>query len=335
MEPGNGATLHLCTACEQINWHEPDIDMFADSVLREESIHELVLRTFYSFCRLVMHLLHPTGADGLAEWARTHSLSASKQRYEIAYQDFGAERRWNKGTITIAVRSNPKGFLEFMGHIYEVRQDSTPVRIQPESLDPGSAEIRREVLLSWVVECEKEHLNCKKHIKASRELEAASIRLIDVLDKKVVNTVSTCRYIALSYVWGDMSLLPSNWREVALPEDPSGFPDYLKQMPRTMQDAVDTVLLMGERYLWIDFICIPQKDAEERQRQIQQMDLIYNHAYLTIVAASGSDADFGLPGIRRGSRSAPRAIGNLGSVELVAEPEDTIADRLPSTIYET
>lgn len=336
--PVENQAKRLCSKCEQIDWDEPDYETtFEGSIYRDESIYDLISRPFCSFCRLIMHLLSPRGADELIEWAQKHPTATSEPRYDIHIQDYGNKGRWNKDTRAIAVRSDQKGFLEFKGHIYEVGRNSKESEAfhQVEPPDLGSPEVQKEVLLSWIEECEKEHENCRHYKHANRDLSAASIKLIDVRDRKIVDAMSTCRYIALSYVWGNMSLFPSNWREVALPEDPNAFPEYLKQMPQTMQDAVSTVILLGERYLWVDFICIPQNDPQERQRQIQQMDLIYNHAYLTIIAACGSNAGFGLPGIRKGSRSSPRESGNLGSIELIAEPEDTIADHLPSTTYES
>ena len=35
------------------------------------------------------------------------------------------------------------------------------------------------------------------------------------------------------------------------------------------------------------------------------MDIVYSHAYMTIVAASGVSANAGLPGVRPGSRGIP------------------------------
>lgn len=65
------------------------------------------------------------------------------------------------------------------------------------------------------------------------------------------------------------------------------------------------------------------------------MDLIYTQACLTIVAASGNDASYGLPGISEGSRSSPRAIESVNGTVLMVEPLDSVADYIPMTTYET
>jgi Heterokaryon incompatibility protein (HET) len=54
---------------------------------------------------------------------------------------------------------------------------------------------------------------------------------------------------------------------------------------------------LGMEYLWVDRYCIDQSNKQNKHRQIQQMDLIYSAAQLTIIAAAGEDLNLGLPGI--------------------------------------
>ncbi|KAH7559183.1 hypothetical protein BM1_04120 [Bipolaris maydis] len=68
-------------------------------------------------------------------------------------------------------------------------------------------------------------------------------------------------------------------------------------LPKTIEDALKVTKELGLRYICIDRYCINQDDDVEKQIQIQQMDLIYQNAFITIVAAIGSDLHFGLPGI--------------------------------------
>ncbi|MCJ1309316.1 hypothetical protein MMC25_002975 [Agyrium rufum] len=81
-------------------------------------------------------------------------------------------------------------------------------------------------------------------------------------------------YVALSYVWGP----------------PAG------DWPKTILDAVAVTRQLGEKYLWVDRLCINQSDLEEKQFLISKMDAIYEGAEFTIVAAAG-DARTGLPGV--------------------------------------
>jgi len=62
--------------------------------------------------------------------------------------------------------------------------------------------------------------------------------------------------------------------------------------------------MIGERYLWIDTLCIVQNDSAEKKIMIEAMDRIYSGALLTIMAASVTDAYTGLPGLFPGMRSS-------------------------------
>jgi hypothetical protein len=102
-------------------------------------------------------------------------------------------------------------------------------------------------------------------------------------------------YLALSYVWGGVQqpkLLKdcfSAWsREGGLPGT---------ALPRTIRDAISLTSQLGQRYLWVDSLCIINDDDEDRTAQIENMHFIYHQAWLTIVAAAGDDANAGLPGL--------------------------------------
>jgi hypothetical protein len=63
---------------------------------------------------------------------------------------------------------------------------------------------------------------------------------------------------------------------------------------RTVGDAIDMCRQLGERYLWVDTLCIVQDSSKDKMWQIGRMGRIYSSAVLTIVAAAGTDADAGL-----------------------------------------
>jgi hypothetical protein len=65
----------------------------------------------------------------------------------------------------------------------------------------------------------------------------------------------------------------------------------------TFKDATELTRLIGEDYIWIDALCIMQDDVEERTNTLQAMHRIYEEAVMIIVAASGENADAGLPGL--------------------------------------
>jgi hypothetical protein len=53
--------------------------------------------------------------------------------------------------------------------------------------------------------------------------------------------------------------------------------------------------MIGQRFLWVDALCIEQNNAALKHSQIMQMHIIYSHALLTIVALSGKNANAPLP----------------------------------------
>lgn len=65
-------------------------------------------------------------------------------------------------------------------------------------------------------------------------------------------------------------------------------------MPRTIRDTINLVRDLGEKYVWIDSICIIQDSDRSWALNSRIMDQVYGNAYLTICAADGDGADAGL-----------------------------------------
>ncbi|PPJ52928.1 hypothetical protein CBER1_11567 [Cercospora berteroae] len=82
-------------------------------------------------------------------------------------------------------------------------------------------------------------------------------------------------------------------------------PGALKRQdyPRLIWDAMVLCGDLGERYLWVDCLCIIQDDKEEKLRQIQAMDRIYSCAKFTMAVAADWHRDVGIPGIRNRLRN--------------------------------
>lgn len=123
-------------------------------------------------------------------------------------------------------------------------------------------------------------------------------RVIDVQQDCVipVHGPQGCRYLALSYVWGgDQKFKNLKARDAAL-RQPGSLSDA-QSLPQTISDAIFFTKAIGERYLWVDSLCIIQDD-ERKMTQISAMDQIYGCAVVTIIAAYGVNAHAGLPGVR-------------------------------------
>lgn len=145
-----------------------------------------------------------------------------------------------------------------------------------------------------------------------------------------MRSTQSCRYFALSYVWGKVHIPKTVRANLSTRLAKGGLPQNL---PVTIEDAMTLVAELGERYLWVDSLCIIQDDAFTKHRDIKNMHIIYNRAVATMVALSGGDADAGLPGVRPGTR-APQRIEMPASPEKVVEPNSSWIreyDRLAAT----
>lgn len=164
---------------------------------------------------------------------------------------------------------------------------------------------------SWIQTCEAGHSKCRAEPDRPKILRH-NIRLIDVQDLRIVESSYAEKYAALSYVWGSDTnpvLNSANLRELSSPHGLQGI-----FIPQTITDAICLVKQLEIRYLWVDSICIIQDDDFDKCRQLPMMDEIYQRAYLVMIAATGKDADAGLPGTtepRTGFNQRTESIGGI------------------------
>lgn len=157
--------------------------------------------------------------------------------------------------------------------------------------------IETDILWKWMDRCRQEHGHrCKK---VDAQLPSAMPRwFIDTVRLCLVEAEPGKPYVALSYVWGAVSQYKTVREDLELLQQDGYLDNEEIEIPRTIKDAIGLVPLLGERYLWVDSLCIVQEDGDELWDQINNMASIYANASLTIVAAQGQDALFGLHGIQ-------------------------------------
>jgi hypothetical protein len=145
--------------------------------------------------------------------------------------------------------------------------------------------IKLGTIKTWIKTCESTHDNhC---FNSEARVFGKPVWLIDVLNSCVV-PAGAYRYFALSYTWGTAecnSLTLSNLSALQKPGSLSTI-----TLARTVKDAINLTARLGYQYLWVDKLCIVQDDLEEKMAQIHAMRAVYAGAFLTIVAAQGSDA---------------------------------------------
>jgi hypothetical protein len=124
------------------------------------------------------------------------------------------------------------------------------------------------------------------------------LTLIDVEDLALVILPSYTPYVALSYVWGSVPMLKtlrSNFEDL---KRLGALKRHTESIPDTVRDAIHLVGSLGERYLWVDCLCIIQDQEEQgMEEMLQAMAYIYTSAEFVIAAASGSDASHGIRGV--------------------------------------
>jgi hypothetical protein len=132
----------------------------------------------------------------------------------------------------------------------------------PLRMPPG---IAFNTVRQWVQHCRTHHGLCGMHRSS-----LSNVWVIDCLNKHIVRQPDH-PFVALSYVWGPNSATPDTEDEKEEGEyDSEGFDnedyhakasedDYMLDvdrcwdlLPRTIQDAITTTLLLGQRYLWVD-----------------------------------------------------------------------------------
>ncbi|KAM0805135.1 heterokaryon incompatibility protein-domain-containing protein [Usnea florida] len=171
--------------------------------------------------------------------------------------------------------------------------------------DPQQVNV--ELLRQWVYCCHTSHKDHCLRIEIPSTLSL--IYLIDVVEGCLISANMETKYVALSYVWGNFRTIQTTKTNLAYLRRPGsiGVRGNNLKFGKTIEDALRLVSLLGERYLWIDCLCIVQDDFNTKQESLNAMGSIYANAYLTIVAADGHHADHGLRGLGHGSQN--RSVG--------------------------
>jgi len=193
---------------------------------------------------------------------------------------------------------------------YLLRRSDYPTRLRKDSPTHTEGKDLPTILIkSWLHACEREHEGCRPN--PANELNT-SLYLIDVFEECItLNPVLNVRYIALSYVWGNVKstkLTSGNMKELRKPRSLSSGSD-VAIVPQTIRDAMRLTADLDVRYLWVDCLCLIQNDPN-LSFYLNRMHLIYASAFLTILVANKDNANGGITGYD--TRSTGRVLpGNV------------------------
>lgn len=210
------------------------------------------------------------------------------------------------------VASNYVDKIEFS--IRHIRDDEVPMLGDARVINDSFINVN--LVKKWVNLCEKGH-DCKSvPIEATRASQLPEgFMVIDVVDNCLIGKAYPCRYLALSYVWGNSIAFKTTSQNVDELRAKGSIGDIWNKLSPTIQDAILFTRQLGERYIWIDSLCILQDNAQNAAANIEAMDSIYRYATMGLLVAEDNAASRGLPGV-----SNPRQIHQFRSELLPGLP---------------
>jgi hypothetical protein len=227
-------------------------------------------------------------------------------------------------SIGVLIPAGPPYYCK-EGETFSGRKDSRYIYARQVSPAVDIGLVRK-----WMAYCATHHTEiCETrfvNLQARKD-----IRLIDVQQRQLVMGDLGFNYMALSYVWGPNTkpiLTKSTLGQLLCP---GGLAK--EDIPLTIWDVMELVADLGERYLWVDSVCIIQDDLVDKQRELPMMGEIYNHAMLVIVAAV-DNAHSGLPGRGEHKRQWSRPTENIQGLHFTTgQPE--LHYKLDTAIWNT
>jgi hypothetical protein len=163
------------------------------------------------------------------------------------------------------------------------------------NLEESSFELGKQ----WIKSCEK-HPFCKK-ARPHPDPSFRPTRLIKVIGSTSARLVETSKedtsaYLALSHCWGKPDATGKTTFVVLDSRDTmdawtASIP--VEDLAKNFQDAIRITFGLGLEYLWIDSICIIQRDREDWEIESAKMGYVYANAICTISATASNNAHGG------------------------------------------
>ena len=236
-------------------------------------------QVYCSFCRLVIKSLLDQSGTGWIDREK-HPDHASIPQNKIHYLKAHCYATWQIDGRELEKGLN--GILQPLARTRRIRlhwdnsdfEEAYIVLIaQPTSNNDlffgrkveGTA-VNPKVIKRWISVCDEKH-NDRCKIKPSPEFEEmiqqAYFGVVDVQDMCLTKLPQNgARYIALSYTWGDIEPFKTTLSTIRALQQPRGLDQMFQKLPRAIRDAIHLVRDLGERYFWVDSICIVQDSPE-------------------------------------------------------------------------
>jgi hypothetical protein len=131
---------------------------------------------------------------------------------------------------------------------------------------------------SWLELCDDGHGNmCEIHPGTQFEemIAKSYFGVIDVYEMRLTSLPPGQKYVALSYVWGEGDRYKTLLSNVENHKQHGGLEKVALKFPRVISDSIRLVRSLGERYLWVDSLCIVQDSPSSWSLNSSVMDLVY------------------------------------------------------------
>jgi hypothetical protein len=164
----------------------------------------------------------------------------------------------------------------------------------------------------WLRNCDEKH----KHILGSHiaPRTLSDFRFIDVKGQCIVEGDYHMQYAALSYTWGSSGQYCLTKSNKSVLEGIGSLQKIIEELSPVVIDSITACASLQIPYLWIDALCIVQDDAAGKHEQIQNMDFIYAHAYITLVTATENNSS------RQSGHKTPVGLARVSIPTAQAEP---------------
>jgi hypothetical protein len=148
----------------------------------------------------------------------------------------------------------------------------------------------------WLTECVENHSECRR----TQEIPYFPTRLIDVTEGEssdwrlyIPSEDSTMEvplsYMTLSHCWGKLEFL----RLLSNNIDTLKAGMRLSDLTKTFRDAVTVVRRLGQRYIWIDSLCIIQDSVDDWRAECGRMTDVYANSWCNIAATAACNGNEG------------------------------------------
>lgn len=200
--------------------------------------------------------------------------------------------------------SNPSHYVRLYFSCHGPSNLAPPgVTAYPDGGHPAIPEPRSEASLAWaksrIQDCVDNH-NChafrseesslpKRLVYIPNDVQIKGVQLI--IDTSALRVPSPPRYAALSHCWGTVDPPCLTTHKEIDSYATNGIP--WDKIPLTYRDAILYTKSLGLEYIWIDSVCIIQRDVMDWEQESTRMFHYYSNAYITLGSTFATNCNEG------------------------------------------